>query len=158
MLQVAHPPSLPPSRLPSTQAVGGHGRRRRRGSGTGSRHDRGSVGRMSPTAPAPPHPTLQRRPPEHWDVSCLSSFTPLGSSLKRRLVSAAAILSSYRLMSDLAAGRPGSACEAGVASPDAPAAASKTGVELPFTPFDTRADSPQRAASTRFLPVSAYLK
>ena len=70
--------------------------------------------------------------------------------LKRRLVSAAAILSSYRLMSDLAAGRPGSACEAGVASPDAPAAASKTGDELPFTPLGARAESPQPPAPDFF--------
>ena len=52
----------------------------------------------------------------------------------RGTFSAAAILSSYRLMSDLAAGGSGSACEAGVVSPDASAAASKSEHEmsLPF--------------------------
>ena len=107
-----------------------------------------SAGAAAPDPPAAASGTL----------GCELPFKFHSPWLKRRLVSAAAILSSYRLMSDLAAGRPGSACEAGVASPDAPAAASKTGVELPFTPLDTRADSPQRAASTRFLPVSAYHK
>ena len=77
------------------------------------------------------------------------------------MAAAAAFLSSHRLIPDLAAGGSGSACEAGVASPDASAAASKSEQEMssPFrvAPLGARADSPQPPAPDffRFLLISS---
>ena len=105
-----------------------------------------SAGAAAPDPPAAASGTL----------GCELPFKFHSPWLKRRLVSAAAILSSYRLMSDLAAGRPGSACEAGVASPgDAPAAASKTGDELPFIHSPCHTRRRRFASARRQHPISS---
>ena len=78
-----------------------------------------SAGAAAPDPPAAASGTL----------GCELPFKFHSPWLKRRLVSAAAILSSYRLMSDLAAGRPGSASEV------------TSGTALELTPVRSRQDN-----------------
>ena len=99
-----------------------------------------SAGAAAPDPPAAASGTL----------GCELPFKFHSPWLKRRLVSAAAILSSYRLMSDLAAGRPGSACEAGVASPTRPRRPPKQEMSCPSLPL---AHAPNRLS--RQHPISS---